>query len=79
MILGDEPALIYRLYWRARHALPTSWWWRDFANEDDRSDYLEEIRPAISEYALQEGEDLEEPRLKGTSVILPADLNVEEA
>ena len=79
MIFGEEPSLIYRLYWRARHTHPTAWWWRDFMNEDDRGDYLNEIRPAISEYALQMGEDLEDPELDGTSVVLPFDLSVEEA
>jgi hypothetical protein len=58
MFYNLEPT-IYRLFFRWPRG--SRWHWRDFYDTEDRESYLNDIRSGISVYALQEGEDLEDP------------------
>lgn len=78
-MIFDEAPTLYRLYWRAAGSHPTAWWYRDFGNPDERFDYLQEIRQAISTYAEDEGEEIADPKMVGTGVRLPAGLEIKQA
>jgi len=79
MIFEAEAPHIYRLYWLPRGEGVVGWGWQDFANPDERYDYLDSIRPSISRYVFEDGEDLEDPQYDGPVVFPPEDLERRDA